>query len=490
MSFQLFDHKVSVLQENIFEYPLPPFNPSELYPETNHLPYKVLTQRQNEVYRMVRSLMHLHHLDDDRYDTADWNPLSELISKGNSIVIKPNMVSHIHPLGKTAVLSSITHASVIRPVIDYVILALQGEGQITICDAPVQSGNFDKACQANGLSDLVKFYQAQDLRNIKISLLDLRKEFVIPGPKIKTVKLPGDPSGYTIIDLQKNSFHSEIDQNWQKYAITNYDLLTLRKYHNDKSHCYFIPNTILNADVIISLPKMKTHRKAGISLSLKNFVGTNASKDFLPHHREGNPSCGGDEYPCTVQPQSLMANPLNFIIKKFPLTYLMVPIWKRYFKREKEGTYRISEGNWQGNDTLWRTILDINTIVRYADKKGKLAETPQRKFLFLVDSIIGQEREGPMEGKPKNCGLLILGSNPSAVDYVAAKIMGLNYQLINQINYPYNHTEKSHYPLANFSIKDIEVNSNKKDYINIQGLCRQDSLKFIASGGWKNLESD
>lgn len=35
----------------------------------------------------------------------------------------------------------------------------------------------------------------------------------------------------------------------------------------------YLPNTILNADLIVSLPKMKTHHWAGATLSMKNFFG-------------------------------------------------------------------------------------------------------------------------------------------------------------------------------------------------------------------------
>ena len=36
---------------------------------------------------------------------------------------------------------------------------------------------------------------------------------------------------------------------------------------------FFFPHTILNADLVVSLPKLKTHHWAGVSLSLKNLFG-------------------------------------------------------------------------------------------------------------------------------------------------------------------------------------------------------------------------
>ena len=36
---------------------------------------------------------------------------------------------------------------------------------------------------------------------------------------------------------------------------------------------FYLPNTVLGADVVVSLPKMKTHHWAGVTLSMKNFFG-------------------------------------------------------------------------------------------------------------------------------------------------------------------------------------------------------------------------
>ena len=47
---------------------------------------------------------------------------------------------------------------------------------------------------------------------------------------------------------------------------------------------------------IINLAKPKIHRKAGIIGDMKNLVGINGSKDWLPHHKRGSKFDGGDEY--------------------------------------------------------------------------------------------------------------------------------------------------------------------------------------------------
>jgi uncharacterized protein (DUF362 family) len=41
----------------------------------------------------------------------------------------------------------------------------------------------------------------------------------------------------------------------------------------DDSMKLYLPKTLLAADIVISLPKMKTHHWAGVTLSMKNFFG-------------------------------------------------------------------------------------------------------------------------------------------------------------------------------------------------------------------------
>ncbi|MFR5984215.1 MAG: DUF362 domain-containing protein [Bacilli bacterium] len=64
----------------------------------------------------------------------------------------------------------------------------------------------------------------------------------------------------------------------KKYAITNYNLKYMHSHHCQGKHEYLISKDILDADVIINVPKPKCHRKAGITASMKNFVGVNSKK--------------------------------------------------------------------------------------------------------------------------------------------------------------------------------------------------------------------
>jgi len=480
-----------ILKENVYDYPAFPFNPREKYPELELLPYESKTDRTNYVYEMIRRMLFMYNLDIGNYGTSKWNPLSEIVSKGNTVVIKPNLVRDRHPLGMKAALSTVTHSSVLRPIIDYTILALKGEGRIVICDAPFLSTNFDKACEITGLRELVDFYESNS-DSVQVSLLDLRKEIMEYSGKImkpdghmgksKIVQSKGDPLGYTIIDLEKDSFHSKIDAQWKLYAITD-ELMTrnLRKHHTYKKHCYFMPNTILNADVIISVPKLKSHRKAGITAALKNFIGICGSKSYLPHHRIGIPQEGGDEYPQKPSISMILTDEVIKIMTN-------APVARRFANALLLERLRWEPGGWCGNDTIWRTILDLNTIVKYANKEGLLCSTPQRKFLFVIDGIIGQEDEGPVLGYPKKCGVTLLGTNPCAIDYVAAKLVGFNAKRIKQITVPFEKRSEMKYPLVDYAESDVKVISNVDEYVKIHGLERERSLEFRPTKGWKILK--
>ena len=69
-------------------------------------------------------------------------------------------------------------------------------------------------------------------------------------------------------------------------------------------------------------------------------------------------------------------------------------------------------------------LLDLNGALLNGFDKPK-------KIIHIMDAIIGQEGEGPgPSGTPKKMDAIIIGSDPVAVDYVAASIAGLDYKKI------------------------------------------------------------
>jgi uncharacterized protein (DUF362 family) len=121
----------------------------------------------------------------------------------------------------------------------------------------------------------------------------------------------------------------------------------------------YFPKTVLGADLLVSMPKLKTHHWAGVTLSLKNMFGT--------------------------VPGSCYGWPKNVL-------------------------------HWAGID---QAILDINAAVK--------------PDFAIVDGIMGMEGNGPIQGTPKPCGVLIFGDDPVAVDATCCRVMGLRPERIKYL---------------------------------------------------------
>ncbi|MDX1963196.1 MAG: DUF362 domain-containing protein [Pirellulales bacterium] len=137
------------------------------------------------------------------------------------------------------------------------------------------------------------------------------------------------------------------------FADLNYQTTAWLPNHGKtcKLDGFHFPQAVVQADLIVSLPKLKTHHWAGITAAMKNMYGT------IPGIRYGWP--------------------------KNVLHYNGIP----------------------------QTVHDIN------------ASLPNT--ITVVDAITCMEGDGPIMGTPKQLGLILVGTNPTAVDATAARIMGL-----------------------------------------------------------------
>jgi len=460
-----------------YSYPRYPFNPPRIYPEFSKQLLRV--NPKNEVYGKVRQVLIELGLDNKHIGSKKWNPFKELVKLGDKVVIKPNLVYDKHPLGKTGSAATLTHASLIRPIIDYILLA-QSDIELTICDVPLQSTDWNKVCDLSGMSQLVRHYKS---KGIRVSLLDLRRESSVleEGVIIKRIVRDRDPLGYVSVNLGRKSDLMPIISQCKRLEITDYSSGTVWKHHNERKNEYCIPRTILDADLFINVPKLKTHRKAGITVALKNLIGINGDKRWIAHHRRGSSSCGGDEYPSISASNLVKLGTWNFLKSQKHFYCVAQKLRKLYGKIViKEGNFEsghmkasscISEGSWYGNDTLWRCIKDINKIIFYADKTGIMRRKKQRKYLCIVDGIIGMECEGPMHGIPKRCGIIVCGTNPVYIDKVCADLMGFDYRKIPMIREGFFN--------KSWSLTDsgrAETRTNLRAVPN---------LRFKSSSGWR-----
>ncbi|HTU25997.1 MAG TPA: DUF362 domain-containing protein [Pirellulales bacterium] len=114
---------------------------------------------------------------------------------------------------------------------------------------------------------------------------------------------------------------------------------------------FYFPRSVVEADLLVSMPKLKTHHWVGFTAALKNLYGV------IPGIKYGWP--------------------------KNVLHHAGIP----------------------------ETVFDIN------------ASLP--KTVAIVDGITCMEGDGPIMGSPKQMGLVVVGTCPTAVDATIARIMGL-----------------------------------------------------------------
>jgi uncharacterized protein (DUF362 family) len=447
----LSSEKISIVSitrnKDICDYPNnPPFNPPKIYPE---YPFEPTINKGNTIYLLVRNALLQMELDKQNIGTKEWNPFREIVTPGTTILIKPNFVSHYHEKG-LSVNSVIVHGSVIRPIVDYVYIALRGKGKIIIADTPLENADFSKICILSGLSETIEYLKKQS--DIQIELLDLRASRTIfdSGGKITKEPLSGDPMGYQLVDIGQDSALAELDgENTNYYtlgdhSVNHYNPYEIKRgvpnlYHNKDIHQYSIGRTVLSADTVISVAKLKVHKKAGVTLNLKNMIGIIHGKEFIPHHRPGSPP-NGDSFPLPppkkyIIKRSLTQRVLRILSKNEQvynsIKYIVRDLMK--IPHSLEEREHIEWGDWYGNDTVWRTILDVNKILFYADGSGVMREKRQRKYFCFIDGVIGMEGDGPMGGDAVPVGVIFAGKDPVAVDTVAAKMMGFDVNKLKTI---------------------------------------------------------
>ncbi|HXH06596.1 MAG TPA: DUF362 domain-containing protein [Vicinamibacterales bacterium] len=476
-----------VVQAARSEYPaLAPFHPSAAYPEYELGP---LSGEFNAVYEAVRSAFQLAGLDSARFGTADWNPLGGLIRRGETVLLKPNLIKERHPREPEGWRYVLTHGSIVRAVADYVYKALGSRGKIIIADAPQTDSSFDAVVRVLGLDVIRDFYQA---RGLDIELVDLRNEEWrnVGGVIVGRRRLKGDPRGAVAVDL--GPYSAFVGHNGTgRYYGADYDEAEVNRHHSDGRHEYLIAGSAIRADVVISLPKLKTHKKAGITVALKNLVGITADKNWLPHHTEGSPEDGGDEHPrpdAKHRSERLLAAWLRRVVVRHPLLGFPLLLLGRRMGRFVYGDTEsvIRSGNWWGNDTVWRMCLDLNTALLYANPDGSLRPPRlecRKRHYVLVDGIIGGQGRGPMNPDPAFCGIVVFGLNAPCVDAVCAYLMGFDPNKIPIIREAFH---RRPYMLADLNWWDVCVISNRREWTGrLLDIPDESTFRFEPHFGWK-----
>ncbi len=391
-------------------------------------------------------------------DLLDWSdektgPFGRVIQPGARVVVKPNWVVHENQ-GPWGIEPLLTHATLIRAVVEGVLRSEASD--VLVGDAPLQRCDFDELLSVTGLDEWAsgltgsesRFRGIRDFRRTKSSYqrgLRVAMEDLVPAEQ------------FVLFDLKSDSLLEPVTDERGSFRVTQYDPSQMVKTHGPGRHQYLVAKDVIEADVIINLPKLKTHKKAGVTCALKNLIGINGNKEFLPHHRVGGSEAGGDCYPG----RSWTKRALEFGYDRLnqATSQSRARLWHQY-SRVLSGVSRALgdrlgvEGSWSGNDTIWRTCLDLNRILLYGLPEAILAEEPQRKVLHLVDAVVAGQGEGPLSAQPLPLGLLLAGGNAAAVDWVGAEFLGYDPFKIPIAREAF---ADFHWPVAPFGWRDVKL---------------------------------
>ena len=480
------DSRVSVFRTRAAAYPrVPPFHPGEAYPEA---PFGDLAQEANYAYEAVRGSLWLAGLDRERFGTEEWNPLAGLLRPGQCVLLKPNLVKESHPRHPDGWQCVLTHGSVIRAVADYVWKALDRRGTVIVADSPQTDSSFAKICAVLGLNEVSRYYDAHGL---DFRLVDLRREEWESrgGVVVSRRSLAGDPFGYVEYDLKEASELAG-HPGAGRYYGADYDSRVVNRHHTDGRHEYLISGCAIHADAVVSIAKLKTHKKAGVTIALKNLVGITGDKNYLPHHTEGAVAEGGDERPLASLGTSVERRSVA-VLRRMSLGLPVVGPWiHRLARKAGRNVFGDTEevvrsGNWWGNDTVWRMCLDLNKLLCYGTRDGSLrseGSSGRKPHLVVVDGIIAGQGRGPMNPDPHPAGVVAFGTNPPSVDAACAGLMGFDPDRIPIIRHAF---ACQRYPLTEWPWKDVRIVSNEPRWNTTLGdLPHEAALGFAPHFSW------
>jgi uncharacterized protein (DUF362 family) len=357
-------------------------------------------------------------------EVTDYNLKKDQI-EGKRILLKPNWVRH--SINASDEICLRTHDQFLLATVE-VILAYK-PAIVTIGDAPIQGCKWDLMLNESLLN---KIHALSAKYKTEIAIFDFRRVTFNPATN-KSDKERRSLDKYIIFDLAEKSHLEPITPSKKNlFRVIQYNPDRFIESHSPGMHKYCIARELFEADLVISLPKIKTHQKAGITGALKNIVGLNGDKDFLPHHRLGGTGRGGDCYPGNnilrywAELAQDSANRLQGKRLYWLWLRLSTVLWRLSFP----GKEHHLDAAWHGNETTWRMVMDLNKIVMFGCSDGSIAESPQRAFYSLCDGIIGGQGNGPLHPEPLPLGVICFTNDSAWSDISMATLMGFDYKKI------------------------------------------------------------
>jgi len=458
------------------------FSPDQMFPEYVH---KHISKQPNTVYSMVRESFVQADLDVENYGKSCWNPLGKIIKPGSKVFVLCNFVYHRRKdESEKDFFSKCTHGSMLRAVVDYILIAVGADGLVRFGNAPLQSCEWSRVLFDTGASRVVEFYKS--FTSSRIEACDLRSYITRRDALGRVIFVSEENDNSQVrVDLGENSLLEELYIGEIKpiFRVTDYDCDGGQNFHADKKHIYIINQKILDSDVIMSIPKMKTHEKVGITLGIKGCVGAVARKECLAHHRYGTPSIGGDEYRSNMFHLNWLSSFHDYLNRMKQNTYAnMLRMVEKSIRTLLRECGFIQAGAWHGNDTAWRMSVDIARIVKYCDNNGQMSNKERRQHLLLIDGIVGGDHEGPLNPEPVDSKTILLSSNIVMGDYYGAMLMGfdpMRFPIIKEC------FRIASYPLLDDVLPETKciVNGRNVQCGELQGMLKK---TYVPSKGWQN----
>ncbi len=410
------------------------------------------------------------------------------LGDGRAVLLKPNLIHHRHPRDQEGWRYTLTSPDVIRAVAEWVFESLGGKARVIVADAPQTDASFDAIQRLLRLDEMIEEYRR---RGFNIELLDLRREewTSTDGVITERRRLPGDPRGYVAFDLGEYSEFAG-HKGAGRYYGADYDEGEVNRHHSGGRHEYLVSRTVIEADLFFNLPKLKTHKKAGITSALKNLVGINGDKNWLPHHTEPGWRDDGDERPepgAKGRIERVLVRQLRHLaLSASGLGTALLSRARRAGRHLFGDTEEvIRSGNWWGNDTVWRMCLDLNKILLYGNPDGTLRPPKpenRKPYWVLVDGILAGEGNGPLNCDPVPAGVLIFGTNPASVDAACAVLMGFDPEKIPVVR---NAFRCKHYPIADWDWREVRLVSNKPEWNGLlPEIPHESTYHFRPHFGW------
>jgi hypothetical protein len=473
---------ISIVIDSALAYPDADdfYSPDERFPE---YPYVHISKQKNPVYQAVRNCFVQAGLDREHFGTSSWNPLSVLVQPGTRVFVLCNFVFHrLSNESAEDFLGKCIHGSVLRPLIDYLLLAVGEGGSVSFGNAAMQACQWESVLLETGAQAVMEFYRSIEA---PVELKDLRLLVAEKNRLGAITKVERRPESNGVqINLGADSLMAELDRgSTTPYRVMNYNPTRTEAFHSRGSHSYVINRQILESDVIVHLAKLKTHEKVAITCALKGCVGAVGHKDSLPHYRFGPPEIGGDEFPSDRTGLFRKVSAFHGYVQKTRLDRPwgnLLRVMDRFIRRAPGLRAPISEGGWWGNDTAWRMVLDLSRILTYATSAGELQPVAMRKQFAFIDGVVGGEGNGPLSPTAVRSGLLLFSDNPLAADYVSAIMMNFDPNRIPMI---LEASRLAKYPLIDHPLVDERVIYNGSSVL-LSDLPKLVSHRYKPPVGW------